>query len=147
MLPSVRTSASACSRIDSNVFERWLISRIDMPTPGSASRSRWISSRTGTGSTAGPAAKLKTRCTVVIGRLFDQPRNHFRAFVANCSDGDKVEVQNIRVSITNRPQQSLRRRTVEVDSRNGGLGSIENHVLGFLNVDVPRSQMVEHVRE
>ena len=53
--------ASQPPMIASKVFERWLISRTDMPTPGSATRSRCASSRTGTGSTAGPAAKLKMR--------------------------------------------------------------------------------------
>ena len=53
-----RTSASAAARIDSNAAERWLISRIDMPTFGSAIMSRWISSSTGSGSTAGPEEKL-----------------------------------------------------------------------------------------
>ncbi len=40
---------------------RWLISKIDMPTPGSAISSRWACSRTGSGRTAGPGEKLKTR--------------------------------------------------------------------------------------
>ena len=50
--------------MSSNVFERWLISITDMPTPGSAIRSRCASSRTGSGSTAGPAEKLNTRVAV-----------------------------------------------------------------------------------
>src|SRR5215471_16792316 len=45
--------------ISSNVFERWLISITDMPTPGSDSISSRACSRTGTGITAGPALKLK----------------------------------------------------------------------------------------
>jgi hypothetical protein len=44
--------------ISSKTFERWLISSTDMPTPGSVTRSRWASSSTGIGSTAGPAEKL-----------------------------------------------------------------------------------------
>ena len=47
--------------IASKVDERWLISMTDMPTPGSATRSRWTCSRTGSGSTAGPEEKLKIR--------------------------------------------------------------------------------------
>ena len=54
-------SASAPWMIASNAFDRWLISRIDMPTPGSETRSRCASSSTGVGSTAGPALKLKMR--------------------------------------------------------------------------------------
>ncbi len=58
---SARMSAMAESRIASNVFERWLISITDMPTPGSDTRSRCACSRTGSGSAAGPAEKLKIR--------------------------------------------------------------------------------------
>src|SRR5687767_5789240 len=54
-------SASARARTSSNTFDRWLTSRIDMPTPGSDTRSRCACSSTGTGSTAGPAEKLKMR--------------------------------------------------------------------------------------
>src|SRR3954471_8821795 len=50
----------------SNVGLRWLISRIDAPTPGSAIRSRCASARTGSGSTAGPAEKLNTRCVIDV---------------------------------------------------------------------------------
>ena len=57
----VLKALSALARIASKVFERWLISRIDMPSPGNARRSRWISSSTGTGITAGPAEKSNTR--------------------------------------------------------------------------------------
>jgi hypothetical protein len=41
MLASARMSASACWMTSSKTFERWLTSRIDMPMPGSATRSRW----------------------------------------------------------------------------------------------------------
>src|SRR5688572_12968656 len=64
-------SATAPSRISSNVFERWLISRIDIPAPGSASRSRRTSSRTGSGRTAGPAPKLKMRSVITSSFLPD----------------------------------------------------------------------------
>src|SRR5262252_8546451 len=63
MPPRARMSASAPWITASNVFDRWLISITDMPTPGNATRSRCASSSTGSGSTAGPAAKLKMRCT------------------------------------------------------------------------------------
>src|SRR5688572_11014306 len=54
----------------SNVFERWLISMTDMPTPGRLNMSLCASSRTGTGKIAGPALKLKMRsviCFSIIG--------------------------------------------------------------------------------
>src|SRR5688572_15484094 len=54
-------SASARASTSSNTFDRWLTSRIDMPTPGSATSSLFACSSTGTGSTAGPAEKLKMR--------------------------------------------------------------------------------------
>jgi hypothetical protein len=40
-------------------LERWLISITDIPTPGRLNISSRACSRTGTGSTAGPALKLK----------------------------------------------------------------------------------------
>src|SRR5882672_11530793 len=52
--------------ISSKVFERWLISITDMPTPGSASISLCASSRTGSGITAGPALKLKIRSVMIV---------------------------------------------------------------------------------
>src|SRR5918999_1410968 len=54
-------SASARARTPSNIFDLWLTSRIDMPTPGSDTSSLCAFSSTETGSTAGPAEKLKTR--------------------------------------------------------------------------------------
>src|SRR5688572_28370470 len=54
-------SASARARTSSNTLDRWLTSRIDIPTSGSDTRSRWACSSTATGSTAGPAEKLKMR--------------------------------------------------------------------------------------
>ena len=55
--------ASAAARISSNALERWLISSTDIPTPGKAGKPSRICSRTASGSTAGPAPKLKTRST------------------------------------------------------------------------------------
>src|SRR5687767_1169495 len=65
----------------SNVFERWLISSTDMPTPGRDTRSRCASSSTGIGKTAGPAEKLNTRCVVVaiwLSRFYEYQLNHVR---------------------------------------------------------------------
>ena len=45
--------------MSSKVFERWLISITDIPAPGRLSISSRACSSTGTGSTAGPALKLK----------------------------------------------------------------------------------------
>src|ERR1700674_5376852 len=60
---------SASARIPSNTFERWLTSRIDIPTPGSDSSSRCACSSTGIGRIAGPAEKLKIRVAVFIGQI------------------------------------------------------------------------------
>src|SRR5262252_5149849 len=66
-----------------------------MPTPGSESNSRWACSKTGTGSTAGPGEKLKTR-SVMEGFTSGIPQNTmasqhgqgydstFRALVHKC---------------------------------------------------------------
>src|SRR5687767_13898851 len=72
-------SATARCKMSSNVLERWLISITDMPTPGSATRSRWASSSTGGGSTAGPAEKLKTRVMVVMGSIVLHETSTFKA--------------------------------------------------------------------
>ena len=52
--------------MSSNGLLRWLISRIDAPTPGKAIRSRCTSASTGTGNTAGPAEKLKMRVVITV---------------------------------------------------------------------------------
>src|SRR5436190_4347585 len=52
--------------ISSKVFERWLISITDMPTPGSDNISSRACSKTGTGITAGPALKLKIRSVMIF---------------------------------------------------------------------------------
>src|SRR5947208_4914429 len=107
-------SASARARMASNGLERWLISRTDMPTPGSAIRSRCISSSTGSGSTAGPAAKLWTRWTTVIELLQMQPTDLLRAFVSSWPtlDRHEVKIEDVEVAILNRFQQRVRRRGV-----------------------------------
>src|SRR5215203_501183 len=140
MLPSVRMSASALASTASNVSERWLISRIDMPTPGSDTRSRWISSSTGSGSTAGPAAKLKMRLTV--GMLAPQ-----RFAGAPRLNRDQVQIEDVAVAVADLLQQRIGRRAVEVDARHRGLGSFENDVLGFLHVDLALAQVIEDVRQ
>src|SRR5438874_1042824 len=106
MEASARMSASACAKIDSNAAERWLISRIDIPTPGSASRSRWMSSSTTTGSTAGPAEKLYTRWTDGISVSCS-------LVPAKFSYGHKMQVEDVLVGLDLR-QQVGRRRAVEI---------------------------------
>ena len=65
-----RISDCDSARIASNALLRWLISMIEAPTPGKASKSRWAFSSTGKGNTAGPGEKLKTRS--VMGKPFRQ---------------------------------------------------------------------------
>src|SRR5688572_19028427 len=65
MCASSLMSASARASTSSNTFERWLTSRIDMPTPGRDTSSFRACSSTETGSTAGPAEKLKMRSDVM----------------------------------------------------------------------------------
>src|SRR5688500_10035425 len=71
----------------SKVFDRWLISITDMPTPGSDTRSRCACSRTGSGSTAGPAEKLKMRGVKVeaIEQAYRAPGSGLRAPLGNWS--------------------------------------------------------------
>src|SRR5262249_13841862 len=122
MPASRRMSASACARMPSNAAERWLISRIDMPTPGSETRSRWISSSTGIGSTAGPAEKLWTRCTVFMSApafVFSRSQRD--------SDRHEMQIENVRVARLYLLQQRVGRRAVEVDARHGGVRALEDH--------------------
>src|SRR5438309_8769083 len=108
------SSCALCIR-SSNVFERWLISITDMPTPGSVTRSRCASSSTGSGSTAGPAEKLNTR--VAVGMKGSS--------VGNLNFND-VQAQNVLVAALDCFQQIWRRISIEVDARNGGLGALED---------------------
>src|SRR5688572_31716224 len=75
-------SASARARTSSNTLDRWLTSRIDIPTSGSDTRSRWACSSTATGSTAGPAEKLKMRSDFMnqqsISKFWLEPRRFRR---------------------------------------------------------------------
>src|SRR5713226_4235713 len=68
--------ASAATSTPSNHGERWLTSSTEAPMPGSASRSRWISSSTASGSAPGPGEKLNTRrviCDSEHGRVQAPP--------------------------------------------------------------------------
>src|SRR6185503_11020153 len=140
MLPRARMSASAFASTASKVSDRWLISRIDMPTPGSVTRSRWISSSTGSGSTAGPAAKLKMRLTVgmsVPSAARGGPR----------LNRDQVQIEDVVVAVADLLQQRVGRRAVEVDARHRRLRPFEYDVLGLLHVDLALAQVVENVRQ
>ena len=60
-LPSVAEVGFGLRQDVSKVFERWLISRTDMPTPGSDDEIALRFFETGSGRTAGPAEKLWMR--------------------------------------------------------------------------------------
>src|SRR5436190_9559263 len=61
MASSARRSASALAAMPMNSLPRWLISITDMPLPCQSSISAAACRKTDSGSTAGPALKLKTR--------------------------------------------------------------------------------------
>ena len=85
-MPSrVRRLASAWLMIFSKAFERWLISRIEMPVPGRASRSRWASWRAGRGSTAGPGEKLYTRFSMIASWFDDVEGRRLSPSIANAA--------------------------------------------------------------
>src|SRR6185503_18442927 len=129
------SSCALCIR-SSNVFERWLISMTDIPTPGSAIKSRCASSSTASGRTAGPAEKLNTR--VAVG---------MKAAPFVQLDLHEIQIQDVLVAASDRFQQLRRRLTIEIDARNCGLGALEHDVLGFLDVEIAGAQMVEDVRQ
>src|SRR3954463_5621403 len=123
MPASVRRSASHPARMSSNGFERWLISRIDMPTPGSDSRSRCACSSTSTGRTAGPAEKLKMRVVVVmifrvLKRLSVLPLSCRR------SQADDLQIDNVGTLPFDAVAQHRGRSAVQVDAGNRGLCSL-----------------------
>src|SRR5262249_49935328 len=134
MPASVRMSASQPWITSSKVFDRWLTSRIDMPTPGSDTRSRCASSRTSSGSTAGPAEKLKIRVAGGMTNL-------------SALQLDDPQIQHVRVAGFDPVADRRGRLAVEIDSRDGGLGPLEHDVLGLLDVEVRLAQVVEDMRE
>src|SRR3954468_20999684 len=109
MPASVRMSASQPWITSSNAFDRWLISRIDMPTPGSDSRSRCASSRTSSGSTAGPAEKLKIRAVVV----------EVVPMVTASLQRHELQIEDVAVLGFDLFTQRRRGLAVEVDARDG----------------------------
>src|SRR5262252_3994512 len=66
MASSVRRSACAFSWMPMNSLPRWLISITDMPLPCQSSISAAAVRNTGSGRTAGPGLKLKTRINVPL---------------------------------------------------------------------------------
>src|SRR6266542_6026399 len=92
MFASRRMSASHPWMISSKAFERWLISSTDMPTPGRAIKSFCASSRTGSGSTAGPAPKLKMRSVMRVLRLSVR-RSTFDAQTEHAHDGTHFQLR------------------------------------------------------
>src|SRR5512141_625552 len=145
----VRMSASAPWMISSKGFERWLISRIDMPTPGSETRSRCTCSSTSSGSTAGPAAKLKMRDVVVAMSVSLPGALGFRELV-RCrrrTERHHADVKNIGIARLDPVQQRVGRLAVEVNPGDCRLRAGEHDVLGFLGVDLGVAQHVEDARE
>src|SRR4030095_6778727 len=108
----------------------------DIPMPGSAIRSRCASSSTASGRTAGPAEKLNTR--VAVG---------MKAAPFVQLNLNEVQIQDVRVAAGNRLQQLRRRATVEIDTRAGRLGALKHDVLGFLDVEIARAQVIENMRQ
>ena len=56
-------------------------------------------------------------------------------------------LENVRVAALDCLQQAGGRLAVEVDARDGGLGALEDDVLGLLHVQAAAAQMLEHVRQ
>ena len=65
--------------------------------------------------------------------------------VTAVSDRDKVQIEDVGVAVLHHFQQRVRRRAVEVDACDGRLRAFENHVLGFLHVDLALAQVLEDV--
>src|SRR6058998_206816 len=123
--------------ISSKAFERWLISSTDMPTPGRAIRSFCASSRTGSGSTAGPAPKLKMRLLmrllrlIVLGSQFSVPvlRSRLRNLAQRTSCLESLESQreqrkldDVRAGLSDRVEDGRRRLLAQINAGDGGLG-------------------------
>src|SRR3972149_10771921 len=134
MPASFRRSASQPWMISPNGFERWLISRTDMPTPGSAMRSRCTCSRTGSGSTAGPAAKLRIRSVVAAIYLSLPGALGLRELIrrGRGSQRHHADVENLGIAAPDPAHERVRRLPFDVDARDRGLRTGDDDVLGFL---------------
>src|SRR3954451_4394991 len=119
--------------MSSKGFERWLISRIDMPTPGSETRSRCACSRTSSGRIAGPAEKLKIRVVVTITPPLRKSYDPY--------------IENVRILGLDQFAKPVGRSPIQIDSRNGCFRPLEHDVFRFLNVEMPAPQVIEHVRK
>src|SRR5512134_1128484 len=86
MFAIARQSALASSITRSNTGPRWLCSMMPMPESKMLQMSCWHCSSTSSGSTAGPAEKLKIRC----GRFF-APLSDADGMVAVVMDDFSIE--------------------------------------------------------
>src|SRR3954452_7681946 len=135
MPASVRRSASQPSMMSSNGFDRWLISRIDMPTPGSDSRSRCACSSTSTGRIAGPAEKLKMRVVVVM--IF-RVLKRWSVFLLSCrrSKADDLQIEDVGTLPFDAVAQHRGRSAIEVDAGHRRLCPLEDDIFRLLHVQV-----------
>src|SRR3954466_6778884 len=66
---------------------------------------------------------------------------------ARSSNRHEMQVEDIGVATLNLFQQRFRRSAIEIDARDRRLRAFEDHVLGFLRVDLAGAQVLEDVRE
>src|SRR3954454_4961430 len=110
-----------------------MISRMDMPTPGRARRSRCACSRTSSGRIAGPAEKLKILVVVTISPPLRKSYD--------------LQVENVAVVDPDAFAQGSGRRAIQVDPGDGGLCPFKHDVFCLLHVEIAAAQVVEHVRK
>src|SRR5678816_4892620 len=134
MPASSRQLASASVMMASNTLPRWLCSMMPMPLSRTFQISCWAFLSTLSGSTAGPALKLKIRSVMA---LFPCSGAVFQA--------REIHLDHVRVARGNRGHGRLVRLGVQVNARERGLRAVIDDVFDFFHVDAPLGQYVEHM--
>jgi hypothetical protein len=56
-----------------------------------------------------------------------------------------MQAEDVLIPLLDGTQQVGRRCAIQIDSRDGSLGALENHIFGFLYVQIPRAEMIKYV--
>src|SRR5512143_488731 len=131
MPASSRQACSASTMIRSKTLPRWLSSMTPMPLPATFQRSCCACLRTGSGSTPGPAPRLK-----------------MRSFIGSPTpsvERGQVHADDVLVAAADRLDRRGIGQTVEMDAGQGRLRAVVDDVLDLFHVDVPVGQHAEHV--
>src|SRR6478735_7515824 len=128
MPASARQFASASARIFSNTLPRWLCSMMPMPLPATFQMASCAFRRTGSGSAAGPALKLKMRSVigaflVVCCRPEGAGRRESASSLSRLPvDLAQLDADDVLIAAPDPLERARVGHAVEVDPRERGLG-------------------------